>query len=237
VLALRYLEEVHNIPRSDDDYLGPVRLPRITQSSFGGYHQLEDDGYQILLNYRILENPQQANCNNVVESPADCITVAEMLQMDASQLGQLVEGRIVLIGTTATSFGDRWLTPYTRSPSIEGQAPGVFLQAQMVSQLLSAALDDRPLLTSWPEWQEMVWIASWALLGGFTGAYRYPRGGLKLWLQLLLSEGLLLLACWLFLVNSGIWVPWVPSAVALPAAALASQSILKANAKTALKSN
>jgi CHASE2 domain-containing sensor protein len=238
VLALHYLEEVHNIPRSDGDYLGPALLPRISRSSFGGYRQLkENDGYQILLNYRILDNPQQTKCNNVVETPADCLTVTDVLQMDASQLSSSVAGRIVLIGTTAVSSGDRWLTPYTQSPSIEGQAPGVFLQAQMVSQLLSAALEDRPLLTSWPEWQEIIWISSWALLGALIGAYAYPYRGLKLWLQLLLSEGALLLTCWLFLVNSGIWVPWVPSAIALPAAAIASQSILKLNAKTALKSN
>ncbi len=126
--------------------------------------------------------------------------------------------------------GDRWLTPYTQTSALEDRAAGVFLQAQMISQLLSATLNTpaRPIITSWPEWQEMTWIALWALLGGFLGAYAKNPFGLRLWLRLLIAEGVLLLACWLWLTKAGVWIPWVPGALALPAtgaiAALATQS-------------
>ena len=185
----------------------------------------------MLLNYRILRDPAAVNCGQVKETPSDCLTVSEVLAKDASQLRNSVDGRIVLIGTTDTTFGDkdRWVTPYTRTSLLEDQTPGVFLQAQMISQMLSAAVEGRSLLRSWPEWLEMVWIAGWAVGGGLIGAYsawRYP-----LWLRLLMAEGILLLACGLGLIRFAVWLPWVPGAIALPAATLTTQAILKPSLK------
>lgn len=232
VVALRYLEEVHTVQMSEDNqFLGTVRLPRIESFSFGGYHGLDIGGFQTLLNYRILRDPGSVNCGEVKESPADCLTVSEVLAKDASQLRNSVEGRIVLIGTTDMGFGyeDRWVTPYNRTSAWDDRTPGVFLQAQMISQMISAAVEGRPLLSSWPEWLEMVWIVSWALSGGLIGTY--SGWGYRLWLRLLLAEGLLLLACGLGLMRFAVWVPWVPGAIALPAAALTSHAILKAPAQ------
>ena len=42
-----------------------------------------------------------------------------------------------------------------------------------------------------------------------------------------MAEGLLLLFCWLWLAELGVWVPWVPGAIALPIAALTTQATLK----------
>jgi len=138
----------------------------------------------------------------------------------------------VLIGTTALAFPtDRWVTPFTTTRSIEDQAPGVFLQAQMISQLINAELGSPPrlLYTDWPEWKKIIWVTSWAVFGGWLGASavgRTRKTYAKLWLQLLMGEGLLLLACWLWLMRWGIWVPWIPSAIAFPAAAIAAQVTL-----------
>ena len=229
VMALRYLEEVHNIRVSDDNqFLGNARLPMIESLSFGGYSNLDTGGIQTLLNYRILKDPTAVNCGQVKETPADCLTVSEVLAKEASQLRNSIEGRIVLIGTTDMSFGyeDRWITPYTRTPSLEDQTPGVFLQAQMISQLISAALEGRSLLRSWSEGLEMIWIAGWAVSGSLIGAY--SRWNYRLWLRLLVAEGILLLVCGVGLIQFALWIPWVPSAIALPAAALTSQTISKA---------
>ncbi|MGB3294142.1 MAG: CHASE2 domain-containing protein [Phormidesmis sp.] len=231
VMALRYLEAVHNIQLSEDNqFLGTARLPIIKSFSFGGYHDLDTGGIQALLNYRILRDPVSVSCGEVKESPADCLTVSEVLSKDASKL-RSVEGRIILIGTTDMNFSyeDRWITPYNRTSFSEDQTPGVFLQAQMISQMISAAVEGRPLLSSWPEWLEMVWIASWAVGGGLIGVY--SRWGYRLWLRLLLAEGLLLLACWLGLIRFTVWLPWVPGAIALPAAALTGCVIFKAPVK------
>ncbi len=78
----------------------------------------------------------------------------------------LVKNRIVLIGTTADSFNDlRWSTPYTKGKWPHSQIAGVVVQAHMVSQILSAVLNNRPLLNVLPKWSEYIWIWSWALVG------------------------------------------------------------------------
>jgi CHASE2 domain-containing sensor protein len=240
VIALRYLKEGHYIPLSDEDInpadglkIGSVTWPTNITKDFGGYHSLDTQGTQILLNYRRLKDPEQTKCG-VVETPADCLTVGEFLAQSPEQLRSQIKDKIVLIGTTNLAFSgkDRWITPFTSTPSIESQVPGLFLQAQMISQLISAELDNRPLYRSWSRSREMAWIASWALLGGLLGAYgtvASRQGLLKLCLWLLLSEGVLLLCCWLWLFSlvpgvGGVWVPWIPSALALPAAAIAAQA-------------
>ena len=229
-IALHYLEQVHNTPRSDDDTLGQAQLPVIDSSTFGSYHNLDHGGYQILLNYRILNDPEQTNCGNVVETPADCMSVQDVLAADPDQLRNAVEGRIVLIGTTASEYGDRWLTPYTRTPSLEGQTPGVFLQAQMISQLLSAAVEGRVLINSWRAWQEVIWTLGWATLGGLIGTvFAARRRWPKLCLALLVAEVGLLLICWLCFIQAGLWIPWVVPVIALPAASLTGQMPIHKN--------
>ena len=225
----RYLETVGDVAVTPDEqgqfYWGKSRFHRIgdKQSSFGGYHNLDTDGTQTLLNYRIAN---AEGCKGVLETPADCMTVFDFLSADRSTLKK---NQIVLIGTTAPAYRgeDSWQTPYTRAGSVVDQVPGIFLQAQMISQLVGAALDGRPFLTSWAEWQEIIWISSWALVGGLVGAYSHSRWGYRLWLRLLMAEGWLLLLCWFWLAERAVWVPWVPGAIAIPASALAAQATLK----------
>jgi len=215
VVATRYAES--------NGYLDAISLPKL-KPTFGGYHQLDVAGAQTMLNYRRLRNPEGTGCGNAKETPADCLSVSDVLAKTPDQLRRHVDNKIVLIGTTDFDFaaGDRWTTPYTENSALpRNKVPGVFLHAQMISQLISAAFDDRLIIDSWPDWQEMIWITSWALLGGLLGAFsRWP---INLWIRLLMGEGILLLACWLWLVGAGFWVPLVPSAIALPTAAIATQ--------------
>ena len=216
MVASRYLKGAGNVSVTKDQrgqfYLGKSLFHTIgeNQRSFGGFHNLNVGGTQTLLNYRIAE--EAIGCGKFKETPADCMTISDFLNADVSTLKESVAGRIVLIGTTDPAYRgeDSWLTPYTQARSVVDQVPGVFLQAQMVSQMVSAGLDGRRFLTSWADWQEMVWIASWAIAGGLVGAYSHSCWGYRLWLRLLMAEGLLLLACWLWLVDLGVWVPWVP---------------------------
>jgi CHASE2 domain-containing sensor protein len=98
--------------------------------------------------------------------------------------------------------------------------PGVFVQAHMVSQILSAVLDQRPLLWSWPFWVDAIWIGGWTLVGGtligLMRVYRQPSG--QQWpLALLIiggASGLLYGVCWLLLLQGG-WVPFVPTIAGL----------------------
>ncbi len=232
LMANRYLAEVHGIFPSEEVKIGETALPVLRGSLlggsfFGGYHNVDAAGSQALLNYRILDEPSQTNCGEVRETPADCIDVSTFLTGAVDDLRSHVENKIVLIGTTAAGY-DPHITPYTRTASVDRQVPGVFIQAQMISQLVSAGLGERSFIGSWLEWQEAMWIVGWALLGGVLGL---SVGLQKFWLRLLLAEGLLVVACWLLLVGGSVWVPWVPSAIALPAAALSTRGVVRSRSK------
>ncbi len=61
-------------------------------------------------------------------------------------------GRIVLIGTIAPDYEDYHRTPF-------GEISGVEIQAHMISQLVSAVLQNRPILRWLPQQGE--WIVVW----------------------------------------------------------------------------
>ncbi|NMF67117.1 CHASE2 domain-containing protein, partial [Brasilonema octagenarum] len=86
------------------------------------------------------------------------------------------------------------------------------LQAQMVSHILSAVLDKRPLLWVWPVWSEFIWIWGWSVAGGFL-AWRYRKLSL-LGLANGLTLGVLYGLSFVFITQGG-WVPLVPSALTL----------------------
>jgi CHASE2 domain-containing sensor protein len=118
-----------------------------------------------------------------------------------------------LIGTTAKSFKDYFPTPYSTGQWPQ-ELPGVVIQAHMVSQILSAVLDERPLLWWLPTWGETVWIWGWAVVGGVLAwQFQSPLSlGLAGSVALATLSGL----CFVLLLK-GAWVPLVPSAFVLAA--------------------
>lgn len=157
--ALHYLDDEGIFPTGSDinpDYLQlgeAVFLP--LDAKAGGYHQIDSGGYQILLDYR------------GSEGIAATLSLTDVLtnQFDPA----LVNDRIVLIGTTASSLKDIFVTPYSNSRQSDFTMTGVEIHAQMVSQVLDAALGDRPLFWFWPEWLEVVWMGGWAIAGATVG--------------------------------------------------------------------
>jgi CHASE2 domain-containing sensor protein len=112
-----------------------------------------------------------------------------------------VRDRIILIGVVAPSSKDALATPY--APKI----PGVFLQAQMVSQLLSAVKDGREPIQAWI-WQiDVIWIWGWALGGGLLVWYcrSFPQ---RLGLEII-ALGSLGAICFYGSLHSQ-WVPLLP---------------------------
>jgi CHASE2 domain-containing sensor protein len=107
---------------------------------------------------------------------------------------------------------DNYLTPDGSSAHPQRRLPGVLVQAHMVSQILSAVLDRRPLLWIWPDWAEGLWIVGWSVFGGIIAwCLRSP-----------FYLGLVLGALFLILYGScsgslmvGLWVPFIPVALAL----------------------
>jgi adenylate cyclase len=103
--------------------------------------------------------------------------------------------------------------------------PGVVIHANQVSQILSATLENRPLLRTWSDPIEFAWILAWATLGAaLTWRQRYGIGGLglRLWHTLsivLLVSCLVSIAFGAFL--QGWWIPVVPAIMTLVGSSLA----------------
>jgi CHASE2 domain-containing sensor protein len=203
-LALRYLDAkglALSFPNSDTWQLGQRPFQRLKNRT-SGYHTLDDWGHQILLNYRAARSP---------EAGIRQVTLGALL---AGQVNpSAIRDRLVLIGTTAEGTHDYWLTPYHTPQGNRQSIPGVILQAQMTSQLLSAALDGRPLLWGWPPWAEALWIVAWASLGSTLALFiRKPT---YLGLALLGAISALGSSSLCLLVQFGAWVPLLPAAMVL----------------------
>ena len=169
------------------------------QSDSGGYQRVDAQGYQILLNYR--------SFNHVAKS----VSVTQVLsdQVDPS----LVKDRIVLIGSTALSLRDIFNTPYSAGQQDNsGKMAGVIMHAQIVSQILSTVLDQRPLFWFWPKWGEVLWIWGWTLVGGVL-AWRIQHP-LRLGLAGAAALGLLWGSYFVIFTKAG-WVPLVPPVLGL----------------------
>ncbi|MCC5660811.1 CHASE2 domain-containing protein [Nostoc sp. XA010] len=212
-LAFHYLEAKGiSAQYTDGDLqLGNVIFKRL-QPQMGGYQQADTGGYQILLNYRSFQN-----------SPGEIaprVTLTDVLRGKVN--AEQVKDRIVLIGTTAQSFRDYSPTPYMTEQGFSEEIPGVILQAQMVSQLVSAVMDGRPLISVLPVWGEVLWVWSWSVVGGaisIAGSVAIaPSDRSRLYLVLAGGGvlGVLYVFC-LILFYQGIWVPLVPSALVLVA--------------------
>ncbi|NER01065.1 MAG: CHASE2 domain-containing protein, partial [Cyanothece sp. SIO2G6] len=177
-LATRYLATESIFPDADPQdpaqmRLGNETLPRLTPNA-GQYHNLDNAGYQIMLDYR--------SGNRGVQT----VRFTDVLNGNINPAW--VTDNIVMIGTTATSSRDRFLTPYStnlEAAASDGKMPGVIVHAQMVSHLLDLADGTRSLRWYWPEGVEVIWIIGWAIAGGGLAYYcRHPillgSGGIAL---------------------------------------------------------
>lgn len=153
-LALKYLKAEAVIPKQVDEIRW--QLGRTIFAPFkgndGGYVGADAGGYQILLNFRgMLHNFETISFADVLENRISLKSIAN---------------RVVLIGTVAESLNDFFYTPYSSSLfHTPKPTPGVVIHANLVSHLLSAALDKRPTIQVWSDFQEWLWILAWSMIG------------------------------------------------------------------------
>lgn len=168
-------------------------------SRFGGYQRLNGVSKQIAINYRSGQPGQRVTLQQILSEPL---------------APGLVENRIVLIGYTAPSVNDTFNTPY-------GKMAGVWIHAHMVSQLLSIAIDNHPLIWVLPQWKsfqwgDTLWLFIWAAVGGFlAGCFQSPW---RIGLAIVASISALYLICLAFIARGG-WLPLSLAAFALLATA------------------
>ena len=209
LIAIHYLNEAGMHPTftaQGDLQLGDVVFPRLDKRT-GGLQRMDNRGNQLLLNYRAIPAPEQI---------AATVSLQQVLNGQVNP--DRIRDRIVLIGVTAPSGGDYWSTPY----GTQGQTrtAGVFMQAQMISQLISAVEDGRPLIWVWPQWAEAVCIALGAIAGSLL-AWRWKSS--RLALACLLVAGSLTVAAWATLIAGG-WLPLLSTLVALGGSTLVTKA-------------
>ncbi|MEA5537008.1 CHASE2 domain-containing protein, partial [Crocosphaera sp. XPORK-15E] len=208
-MALHYLEAKGITLEPLDSEGQPVQRVRLGKAVFerftgndGGYVRTQSGGYQILLNFRgNQENFSTFSLREVLENkiPPDSL-----------------RDRLVFIGTTAESINDLFYTPYSsrlfRSPEM---MPGIVLHANIASQIISSAIDGRPLLRVWSDPLEWLWISAIAFVGtAISWQFKFIRAISFSWL--IASSGLLAGCYFAFVL--GWWLPFVPSFLALSGA-------------------
>ncbi|OKH51642.1 hypothetical protein NIES2101_17905 [Calothrix sp. HK-06] len=170
----------------------------------GGYQKFSSTGHQILLNYRASKNIGTQ------------VTLGEVLSDKFNP--QLFQGKIVLIGVDSDSAKDFFLTPYSLVNPVRQEVPGVIIHAHMVSQIISAVLDKRPLLFALPVWGEVIVVGGCSILGCILALYAKSR------LQFIIFIGTILIALYttcLILLVRGCWAPFLPSSLAFVSSAIA----------------
>ncbi|MFZ4729995.1 MAG: CHASE2 domain-containing protein [Pseudanabaena sp.] len=158
-IALKYLGSNNIFPQLPSGNDLTVSLGKSTFSPLdsyqAGYASADNGGYQILLNYRCLrECFQEVSMKNV---------------LDGKYPKDLFKDRVVLIGSTAESLRDFFYSPY-------GKIPGVHIHANLISQIINGAINNRPFLKTYPKWLEGIWVLVWASIG-VKGISGFLRGG------------------------------------------------------------
>jgi CHASE2 domain-containing sensor protein len=172
----------------------------------GGYVNAQaGQSYQILLNFRGTE--------------ANFLSVSLRQVLNRQIPPELFRDRIVLIGYTAESIDDRFRIPYNGGWFNPVQPiNGVTLHTNIVSQIISAALDGRPLIRVWAEPSEWLWVLLWSGVGAVMGwSLRSP---LKLANGIFFASGGLIGGGYLALL-SGWWIPVVPTLLGMWGSAIA----------------
>ncbi|MGB7520050.1 MAG: adenylate/guanylate cyclase domain-containing protein [Spirulinaceae cyanobacterium] len=224
-LALLYLDaegiSPENLAKSGDIWRLGDSVFSPLESYDGGYVNTDAGGYQILLNYRGAKNKFST------------YSLTEVLNDQVPK--NWGRDRIVMIGAVGESFNDNFFTPFSGGLFTSPEPmPGVEIHAPLTSQILSAALNNRPLISTWSEPLELLWILFWSGVGSVTfwqGRYTIQR---KYFLFLkvvgvIIAVIVLVGSTYLAFLNSW-WLPVVPPLLALVGSGVTITAYVSQNA-------
>ncbi|AFY66183.1 CHASE2 domain-containing protein [Geitlerinema sp. PCC 7407] len=208
-LALSYLEKEGVTLEPLDQSGQRLRLGKAIFEPFlqndGGYIRAAAGGYQLLINFRGTE--------------AAFLNIALREVLAGKVPAETFRDRVVIVGYVAESVNDYFRTPYNGGWfGASKPINGVTLHANIVSQILGAALDARPLIRVWPELGEWLWVLLWSGMGAI--AAWGLRSPLKLTAAMLLALITLVSSSYLAFLT-GWWIPMVPAFLSLLGAAIA----------------
>ncbi len=180
----------------------------------GAYVRANSGGYQILLN------------NYRARGSFNHISVQEILLNNFNP--NLLTGKIILVGTTAESGNDFVNTPYSIDLFQNFlPTPGVEIHAQLVSEIITSVLDKRPLLKTWAEPWEYLWITLWAFAGAtlvckckfFKFTIKNINFQIKKIKLFALAFTCLIIGTYIAFLNAW-WIPVVPAILAFSGSAI-----------------
>jgi CHASE2 domain-containing sensor protein len=189
--AMRFKKTENNTEKNTE-------LPRFLPNS-GEYVRTDAGGVQILINFRSGKKRFRILSLNDIKS--------------GKYNPEWIRSSIVIVGMTAPSAKDVMSTSAIASVKpAPGLVYGVELQAHAVSQIISAVLDQRPLLNTWTDPWEYLWIISW----GFTGIAfaRLTKSPIKNISAVFFATTFLVFISYLLLIF-GWWVPLTPAMLVL----------------------
>jgi adenylate cyclase len=196
-LAKKYGQVMELDPDTKQLRFKQLVIPRFSANA-GGYANEDADGYQVLINYR--------NSSSAFQH----ISAVDLL-LDQPGVNALLRDRLVLIGITAETVKDRLPTP--NSLITNNTTPGIEIHAHIISQLLAAIADGRPLILVWADHWESVWIVAWTVLGGILAA------ALRRVLFNLVAVGVaiagLLIISYSAFISICLWLPFFPAIAGL----------------------
>lgn len=198
-----------NITEDYEIQFGDVVFPKF-QPYDGPYIRADNGGYQVLANFR---NP---------EVGFKTVSMRDVLNGNISP--DLFHDRLVLIGSTAFSVKDFHLTPYsTRFLEEPRFVYGVETHGNFLSQILATVLEKRPLIYSWSESVEWLWIFLWSFVGAsLSWKLRSPYRSTTM---TILISGSIITVAYLALLR-GLWIPVIPPLMTLGGSAIVVMAYL-----------
>ena len=200
-VAVRYLAYDGIFPQAGDPDPTHIRLGKTTippfESSDGAYIDADAGGYQFLLNF--------AGGSAAFRQ----FSLTEV--MDSAEAAAAIRNGIVMLGVTADSVKDAFVTPFSHALGGQPAMSGIALHAHITDQLLRMARAGEPPLRSLADRWEYGLIALWGLLGALVAVYIK-----QLWRFLaVILAGLAVIAVLPYgaLLNQ-LWLPLVPSLLA-----------------------
>ncbi len=177
---------------------GSTELP-VFYANTGGYIKTDDGGIQILMNFRngkkrfIFLSLHDLKNNKIPEN--------------------FLRDKIIIIGMIAISSSDSFYTSAISDLKLYSTIYGVEYHAHATSQIINAVLHGRPLLKSWSDPWEYLWIIVWGLVPIIIGRFTQ-----SLWSNLLavVASSICLIGVgYFFLIWWGLWIPIAPNLLIL----------------------
>lgn len=201
VLVLKYLAYDGIFPQAGEPDPTHMRLGETTIPPFeandGAYIDADAGGYQFLLNFAGGSKPfRQFSLTDV---------------MDSDAVGEVVRDSIVILGVTADSVKDAFVTPLSHGDTDESAMPGITLHAHIVAQLLRMAREGEQPLRGLADHWEYLLIFIWGMLGALAAVY--VRQFWRFALVILGGLGVIVTVPYIALLNQ-LWLPLIPPLLA-----------------------